>query len=186
VIDLSVPFDSRPEYVQMAAYLHTALMYVGIGHVTAAGGRYSNNRTSFGLGAHKSCQKIGRAGAGTCHHHGGFSGNTGVGVTGMGCGCFMPGHDELDAQLVSQAFDGFDDHHVGSVGNGIDILDTLCMKAFQQQFSTSDLGHWFLLFGLEKISKEHLFLGFIVFIVFVVLLPAKKIVLVTQRTQETQ
>jgi hypothetical protein len=148
VIDLSIPFDSRFEYVQVVAYLHAALMYVGIGYVAAAGGRNGNNRASFGLGTHESCQKICGAGTGTCHNHGGFPGNTGVGVTGMGCGGFMSGYDEFDAQFFPQAFDGFDDHHVGSVGNGIDISDTFCMKASQQQFSTGNFGHWFLLFGL--------------------------------------
>ena len=69
--------------------------------IAATLGGDGHDGAAFGLGAHESRQKIGSAGSGTCHYHGRLSGNTGVGVTSMSRGGFVPGYNEFDAKFVS-------------------------------------------------------------------------------------
>jgi len=131
VIHFPVPLDGRPEYIQMAAYLHAALVNIGIGYLAASCGGNGHNRASFRLGAHHTGNKIGCTRSCARHHHCRISGDAGIGVTGMGCRSFMARHDEFYTQLISQTLYGFDYHHIGSVGNGIDITHTLGMQTPQ-------------------------------------------------------
>ncbi len=131
VIHLSVPFDGRFEDIKMAAYLHAALVNIGIGYLAASCGGNGYNRAPLCLGAHHTGNKVGRTRSCACHHYCRISGDAGIGITGMGCCSFMARHNELYAQFISQTLYGFDHHHVGSVSNGIDITHTLGMQTPQ-------------------------------------------------------
>jgi hypothetical protein len=145
VFHLSTPLDGGPEQGQVVNHLRTSQVRVGIANVAAARGGDGDDRAALALGADEARDEVCGTRACTGHHHRRFARDARVAVGKVRGRRLVAWHDEVHVQLVPQAFEGFQHHHVRPVGDRVDKSHALGVQAPYQQFSASDFRHFSLL-----------------------------------------